>query len=277
MSVGTTGHRWDAVQPGWLRWFDRFERGGVPVTARLLDLAQVGPGKVVLDVGTGLGEPALTAARHVRPGGLVVGVDLAETMIAAARRRAPTLENVILLDRAVEDLQCPPGTFDVVLSRWCLMFLPDLRETLRTLHALLKPGGTLAAAVWGPPATTPIVGLATRVLTEQLDLGTEPPGQPGTFRLSDSRTCRAVLLDAGFTEVEVEIATAPFWLETEADYVRFTWDVLPPSARMMVTEWCGSGERSRIRRALRAAAAAHRDRNGRIQLPSTVLCLKART
>ena len=79
---------WDGVAPGWQRWGREFERGAATVTDRLLKLAGTAPGMRVLDVGSGIGQPALSAGRAVAPGGLVVGVDLSPAMIAAARAAA---------------------------------------------------------------------------------------------------------------------------------------------------------------------------------------------
>src|SRR5687768_9249315 len=79
---------WNALSGGWESWQDRFETAAAPVTEMLLGLGGVRPGQTVLDVGTGIGEPALTVARIVGPTGRVTGVDLAPEMIARARRRA---------------------------------------------------------------------------------------------------------------------------------------------------------------------------------------------
>jgi enediyne biosynthesis protein CalE5 len=67
---------WDAVSSGWLTWADEFERAASAISAELVRLGGVRAGHSVLDFGTGLGEPALTAARMTGPTGRVVGVDL---------------------------------------------------------------------------------------------------------------------------------------------------------------------------------------------------------
>ncbi|WP_040741222.1 SAM-dependent methyltransferase, partial [Nocardia tenerifensis] len=79
---------WNAISAGWLSCAEDFETGGAPVTARLLELAGVRPGHRVLDVGTGTGEPALSAAGVVGSTGAVTGIDLAPDMIARAQERA---------------------------------------------------------------------------------------------------------------------------------------------------------------------------------------------
>jgi SAM-dependent methyltransferase len=196
-------------------------------------------------------------------------------MLRTARHRAARLDNVVFLDRAVEDLDFPAESFHVVLSRWCLMFLTELNATLRELHRLLTPGGVLAAAVWGPPAETPVVGLPYQVLSRELQLFPAPAGEPGTHGLADPRICAEKLRNAGFTDVSVTAGTAPFWWESSADFARFTWDVMAPAGKQMLAEWCTPQDRSRIRRALIRAAAEHGTAEGRIRLPSRVLYLRA--
>ncbi|GGK76755.1 class I SAM-dependent methyltransferase [Mangrovihabitans endophyticus] len=266
---------WDAATRGWSHWFDAFERGGRRITAMMLDRGRVRSGQRVLDVGTGLGEPALSAARVVGSAGSVVGVDLSGTMLAAARARAAGTRNVDFRHRAVEDLDLAPASCDVVLSRWCLMFLADRGAALRRLRRLLRPGGALVATVWGPPETAPVVGLVSRVVHAHLGLGATPPGHPGTYGLSDPRRCVAELVAAGFVDVSVVVHHAPFWWHSSAEFANFAWDVMPPSTRQMLADWCDPGLRTRIRRGLVRASGRHRQPGGRIVLPSAVLCLRA--
>ncbi len=79
---------WDAVASGWKQWWKTIEQGAQPVSDRLVALAKIQPGHWVLDVATGIGEPAITAARIVGPTGRVVGIDQAPRMLAIARERA---------------------------------------------------------------------------------------------------------------------------------------------------------------------------------------------
>ncbi|HSR56864.1 MAG TPA: class I SAM-dependent methyltransferase, partial [Candidatus Binataceae bacterium] len=82
---------WDAAAAGWEKWWSIFEKAAQCVSDRLVALAHVKPGDRVLDIATGTGEPAITAARTVGASGHVLGVDHSPGMVAAARRRAATL------------------------------------------------------------------------------------------------------------------------------------------------------------------------------------------
>src|ERR1700689_2946333 len=141
---------WDDSAEGWKRWWPTFERAAQIVNERLVELANVRAGDRVLDIATGSGEPALTAARAVGQAGRVVAVDMSPAMLAIARERveAAGLSNVELVESDAEPLSLDPHSFDAVLCRWGLMFMPDLDRVLRGMHRALKPGGRFAKAVW---------------------------------------------------------------------------------------------------------------------------------
>jgi len=141
---------WDDSAEGWKRWWPAFERAAQLVNDRLVELANVRAGARVLDIATGSGEPALTAARAVGQSGRVIAVDMSPAMLAIARERvgALGLSNVELIESDAESLSLDADSFDAVLCRWGLMFMPDLDGVLRGMHRALKPGGRFATAVW---------------------------------------------------------------------------------------------------------------------------------
>ena len=141
---------WDDSAEGWRRWWPAFERAAQLVNDKLVALAQVRAGSRVLDIATGSGEPALTAARVCGTSGRVVAVDLSAGMLAIARERidAARLANVELVESDAASLAFDSHSFDAALCRWGLMFMPDLDGVLRGLHRVLKPGARFATAVW---------------------------------------------------------------------------------------------------------------------------------
>ena len=98
---------WDDSAEGWKRWWPTFERAAQTVNDRLVELAKVRGGDRVLDIATGSGEPALTAARAAGPSGRVVAVDMSPGMLAIARERidAAGLKNVDLVESDAEALR----------------------------------------------------------------------------------------------------------------------------------------------------------------------------
>jgi SAM-dependent methyltransferase len=272
--VDTDGVRehWNAISAGWMRWQEAFERGGAAVTARLIGLAGIQPGHRVLDVGTGLGEPALTIAGHVGPGGRVLGIDPSDEMVRLARTRASGVSNVEFIDADIASFDTDER-FDAIVSRWCLMLLPDRVAVLRKLFGLLRPGGVLAAAVWGPAPTAPMISLPFPVLAARLELPPPRPGEPGPYAMADPAVCRADLDAAGFAEVAVVEHAAPFWMSGVEEYVRFARDVLPVRLQRMLAQRFGSVDDPQTWQAVAGLAARYAANGNGVALTSTALCM----
>ncbi|MEV4256727.1 class I SAM-dependent methyltransferase [Spirillospora sp. NPDC049652] len=270
---------WDSLSAGWAEAREVFERGAAVVTGRLLDLGGVGPGQSVLDVGTGLGEPALSAARRVGRTGRVVATDISPEMLRIARRRAaglgPVAADVEFTEADVEAQGFPPGSFDVVLSRWGLMFAVDHVAAFTGLRRVLRPGGVLAAAVWGPAADAPVMALGFASLSSVLDLPPLAPGTPGPFSMSDPEDLTRELRAAGFTGVSIEETRVPFEFESVGAYVAFTRAVTPPFLLARIRERYGSPDAGEAWSAVESAVARFRTRSDGVQIPSAVLCVRA--
>ena len=113
-------------------------------TARLFRDAGVANGQRALDVGSGVGDVALLTAALVGKTGSVLGLDRDPQALSKARARAATAgaSNVEFLETELSTLRLA-GSFDAIVGRFVLMFLPDPLATLRTLSALLRPGGVI--------------------------------------------------------------------------------------------------------------------------------------
>jgi enediyne biosynthesis protein CalE5 len=222
---------WRNAAPGWRAWLEVLEAadGGQAVSRALVQLARIGPGDSVLDVAAGYGEPGLTAARAVAPGGHVVCTDISAEMLAVGRERAAAagLDNVEFLEFDSEELAFKEASFDAVLSRQGLQFLPDVAGVLARLHCFLKPGGRLAAAVWGPPQGVQFAAPAPLIRAE-LQLPPPPAGIPGPFALADPGQLVRLVEAAGFTEVETGTVTAVYQTDSPELATRWLREVAPP-------------------------------------------------
>jgi SAM-dependent methyltransferase len=227
---------WRAAAPGWRRWLEvlEAEAGGRAVSRTLVQLAGIGPGDEVLDVAAGYGEPGLTAARAVAPGGRVVCTDISAAMLAVGRERAAAegLDNLEFLEGDAEELAFEEASFDAVLSRQGLQYLPDVPGTLARLHGFLKPHGRLAAAVWGPPDT---VQYAAPVPVIRAELQLPPPlaGIPGPFALGDAGRLAGLVEAAGFTDVEAGTVTAIYQTGSPELATRWLREVAPPISSLV--------------------------------------------
>ena len=186
----------------WARMQARLDRAFTPVTAALLTIAAPQPGEDVLDVGCGTGETTLALVGAVGDDGAVMGVDISEALLARARERADELvcdvefHNV---DAATFDTE--PG-FDLVVSRFGVMFFDDPVAAFANLHRLTAPGGRLVFACWQPPSENLWATLPMQALASLLP---EPPPAdphaPGPFAFADPARVEAILAAAGWQNV----------------------------------------------------------------------------
>ena len=116
-----------------------------PITERLFREAGIGPGQRVLDLGSGVGDVAMLAARLVGPSGEVVGIERDASSIARATARVAEagLRNVTFMQTDVNQITSDQP-FDAAVGRFILMFLPDPVSVLRSLSKLVRPSGVLA-------------------------------------------------------------------------------------------------------------------------------------
>jgi SAM-dependent methyltransferase len=120
-----------------------------PVAAHLVEFAEVKPGEAVLDVGTGTGVVAITAARV---GASVTGIDLTPALLEVARENARIAEMTTTqwFEGDAERLPFPDGQFDVVVSQFGHMFAPRPDVAVAEMRRVLKPAGRIAFATWPP-------------------------------------------------------------------------------------------------------------------------------
>jgi SAM-dependent methyltransferase len=227
---------WTGVAPGWKKHDTQFTRSVAAASEKMLDVAGVAPGMRVLDIATGVGEPALAAARRVGPGGSVLGTDFVEAMLGFARQKAAAagLRNVEFRCVDGEALDEPPGSFDAVTIRWGIMFMPDALACLRSAHRALKPGGRIAVACWAGPERNPWVSLPVGVLMRLAGISKPPPGAPGIFAYADPKRLEGALAEAGFENVSVEPIDLPMIdFDTFDEYWTWARELVGPVASML--------------------------------------------
>ena len=173
-------------------------------------LAALVEGPRVLDLGVGPGAGVVEAAR-VDPGRRPVGLDLSGQMLRRARARARA-EGVPLDAVRADALALPlrDGAFDGATAHSFLYLLPDPARAVREIARVLRPGGRVTLAVWGPREQNPWLGVVFDAVTAQLGAPTPPPGLPGPFSLSDDGRLAALLVDAGLADVAVSAQPVPY-------------------------------------------------------------------
>ncbi len=267
---------WDQVAAGWHTWWETFERSMQAVSDHLVALAQLEAGQRILDIATGIGEPAVTAARRVGPTGHVVAIDQASQMLAIARERAAALglHNIEFRELDAERLDLLEERFDALLCRWGLMYLPQLDLALQRMRQCLRPEGLLAAAVWSAPAKVPALSLPMTVSSQYIPNPPPLPGSPGPFSLADREALERAFAQAGWSSVHSEAFPVNEEFASAGDYVRFLQAISPLSVRLAKL---GVEQQERIWQAIHRTVQERYGRaDGTILIPNETICLLAR-
>lgn len=227
---------WARAAPGWRKHDTRLRETSEPVTLRMLELAAIAPGQRVLDIASGSGEPAIPAAEVVGLEGYVLGTDISADMLEIAREKAQArgLNNIEFLVVDGEELDVEAESFDAVLCRWGIMFMPEPVRCLRQAHQALKPGGRIVVTVWGPPERNPFFTVPMSVLRQHIDVPPPQPGAPGIFAFADPDRLASALQEAGFRDAQVEETVLPMALfDSGEEYWQFTRELAAPIAALV--------------------------------------------
>jgi SAM-dependent methyltransferase len=218
-----TERQWQDAAEAWHRWGPTLGDWLGPSTEAMLDMAGVGPGSRVLDVAAGAGGQTVVAARRVGPTGYVLATDIASNLLqlAAADAKKHGLANVECRRLDGEQLDVPASSFDAVISRVGLIYFPDQQKALTGMHAALKPGGRVAAIVYGTADKNAFFSTPVGIIRRRANLGPPQPGQPGPFSLGGPGVLEAAFAKAGFHGIEVRTIPAPLRLATSSECVRF--------------------------------------------------------
>lgn len=199
-------NNWSSVAEGWRRRDELLRKGAAPVAKRMLELSGISSGSRLLDIASGTGEPAISAAQIVGESGKVIGTDLVDEMLAVAREKIAgmNLDNIEFYCIDAETLDFTAGSFDAVTIRWGLMFMPEPQACLAAAHKALKQGGRISLACWAAPEKNPFVGVLMKTLSKYMDIPVPLPGTPGIFAFADPERLRDVLASAGFRNIVLE-------------------------------------------------------------------------
>ena len=203
---GSSGEAWIAAQAV----LDDLFR---PVEALLADAAASSGATNVLDVGCGTGATTIALARRLGPSATCTGVDVSAPMIDLARRRAASESpqpRFVCADAGIHPFE--PEAFDVLTSRFGVMFFADPVSAFANLHRATVPGGALQAVVWRGPEDNPFMTTAARAAADVLPEGALPqraPGAPGQFAFADPDRVHAILDGGGWRDPDLEAVDVP--------------------------------------------------------------------
>ena len=205
--------------------FDEFEAGGwelvagrygellSPITSQaiapLLDAAGVRAGMRVLDVGTGPGDAAAAA---VARGADATGIDIAAAMVEIASRRHP---GASFVQGSATELPFTDESFDAAVGNVVILHVGEPERAAQELARVLVPGGGVALSTWDVPERSPLFGaLVGAVADAEVSPPSDVPHGPSFFQFGEDDVFRALLLGAGFADVEIRSVTFDFRLRS---------------------------------------------------------------
>ncbi|MCT2592919.1 methyltransferase domain-containing protein [Streptomyces sp. N2-109] len=259
----------------WARHQDRWDAVNEGFNEPLLTAAAIGARDRVLDVGCGAGRTTrLAAARAAH--GWATGLDLSAPMLTRASEsaREEGVANATFERGDAQTKQFEPGTFDVMISRYGVMYFADPVAAFTNIGAALRPGGRMAFVCAADPQDNEWLH-AMAALRPYLPVGGfGEPGGPGMFSLADPDHVREVLTAAGFGQIAtVRTQAYGVWGRDADDAAAFLLDSGP--GRHLISQ-AGPDDRQRARRALTDALRGH-ERDGAVRLRSTCWLVTAET
>jgi ubiquinone/menaquinone biosynthesis C-methylase UbiE len=264
-----------AAGRGWVEAQEQMDRLLAPFERLLVDAVAAKGARRVLDIGCGTGSTSLAIAQQLGEGGSCVGLDISEPMITLARTRAAreaTPPRFIAADAQTYAFE--PATFDLIVSRFGVMFFDDPTQAFANLRRAAAPGGALELIAWRSAADNPFMTAAERAAAPFLPtLPPRKPDEPGQFAFADRARVQQILHDAGWSDV----AVTPLDVECtfqEPELVPYLLRVGPVSRALQEHD---EPTRARIVAAVRAAAFEPYVHGDTVRFTAACWTLRART
>jgi SAM-dependent methyltransferase len=194
---GEAGQRWAQMDA-------RMARLLQPVAEALISHADLSGCRRAIDVGCGGGSQSQLLAQHLGDGATVLGVDISGPLLGVARERAAAQEGLDFLQADASDHSFEPGSFDLLFSRFGVMFFDDPVAAFTNLHAAMTENARLAFCCWQAPKNNPWVYLSVQAALEHVP-PPEPqdPEAPGPFAFADPARLQSLLSAAGFRDIDI--------------------------------------------------------------------------
>jgi SAM-dependent methyltransferase len=266
---GAVGAHWVAEQ----QTMDALIR---PFGEAAIAAAAVRPGERILDVGCGCGDSSLALASAVAPAGEVLGVDVSAPMLDLARQRGAALSNLSFME-ADASKAVLPGPFDVLYSRFGVMFFDDPAAAFNHLRQAIKPGGRVAFACWQPARETPWASIPALAAREAVSLPAPQadPHAPGPFAFADPGRVKGILEAAGFSGFRADSFEAKVRIGASARAAAEAAARIGPVSR--VFRETGPEKHPAMLAAIETALVPHAASDGSVALPGRVWIVTAGT
>jgi ubiquinone/menaquinone biosynthesis C-methylase UbiE len=218
-SLGFIAQKWNSIAEGWHSWIPRMREWYAPATDLMLDLARIERGSRVLDIAAGDCDQSMAIASRVGPDGYVLAIDVAEKLleIGAKSAREAGFQNIETRVMDGSNLDLPDHSFDAVICRFALMFLPDPVSGLRGMNRVLRPDGRVSLVVYGVNGS-PEFSLAVSVVRKHLGL---PEAKAAAHSLGEIEVLQQSLEKGGFLEIEIHTLDLPIHMASAEECIHY--------------------------------------------------------
>ena len=264
----------EAIAPTWEARRGYLEDVLTPVRQWLLTELAPRRGETVLELAAGVGDTGFEAAAALGERGRLLSTDFSPAMIGAARRRGTelALQNVEYLVLDAERIGLDADSVDAVLCRFGYMLMADQAAALAETRRVLRAGGRLALAVWGPQERNPFFVTIAISLVQHGHLPMpEPPGPP-VFSMASAERTTALLEGAGFADVRTEEVAVQFETPDVDEYLSVVADTSGPLG--LTLRELSASERAAVKADVEESFPRYAAERG-YEIPGLALCAVA--
>lgn len=256
----------------WVEHIERLEAMLSDLSAHLIKHAAPRAGEQVLDIGCGGGLTTSAIAEAVGSGGSVLGVDISEVILRVARERFAHMGNLGFTTADAGVFPFDAGVYDLITSRFGVMFFPDPEAAFSNICRAGKSGGRMVFICWRGLQENPWMGAPVAAAFSVLAPPEKPdPGAPGPFSLADPDRVRQIMSSAGFIDIKLSAIDEPVnlgALEAALDFMT----MMGPAAEPL--KEAPAAQRADAIAAMRAALEEKNTSDG-VVMPSAVWQVEA--
>jgi ubiquinone/menaquinone biosynthesis C-methylase UbiE len=268
--------RWRESAYYWSKHQSTIEQMFSPATQALIQKAEIRTGDEILDVAGGMGEPSFSIAERYRDQIAITFTDIIFEMIEASRREATNrkLDQIKFCRCSGDQLPFHDQCFDVIVSRFGIMFFHDPKKSLTDMLRVLKPGGHISLAVWHRRENNPVHEYFMAEVEKFFPSDPLPPDAPDAFRYAEEGKLSSLVKAAGFSNVQEHVTDlvmqAPINFETFFQFRSEISDQLRDKLKTM-----DSDLRNQLYNNIRARFDPYLDAEG-LKIPAKIIVITAR-